>query len=66
MSALEALRYQQGPPASLRLLDQRRLPFDTVYEDITGPSDAFSAIEVALAPYVTRRSRQIDWSLPPT
>ena len=60
MSALEALRYQQGPPASLRLLDQRQLPFDAVYEDIQGPADAFSAIKVCAARYSQPRSPAID------
>ena len=50
MSALEAIRWQQGPPASLKLLDQRLLPLQSVYIDIDGPQAAFTAIKVPLLP----------------
>jgi methylthioribose-1-phosphate isomerase len=46
MSALEAIRWQLGPPASLQLLDQRLLPLESVYIDIDGPEAAFAAIKV--------------------
>lgn len=46
MSALEAIRWQQGPPASLKVLDQRLLPLQSVYIDIDGPQAAFTAIKV--------------------
>lgn len=43
---LEAIRWQMGPPASLKLLDQRLLPTKSIYIDIDGPEAAFSAIKV--------------------
>ena len=46
MSALEAIRWRQGPPAVLQLLDQRLLPLQTVYIDIQGPESAWHAIKV--------------------
>ena len=46
MSALEAIRWRQGPPAVLQLLDQRLLPLQTVYIDIDGPESAWHAIKV--------------------
>ena len=46
MSALEAIRWCQGPPAALQLLDQRLLPLQTVYIDIDGPESAWHAIKV--------------------
>ena len=46
MSALEAIRWQLGPPATLQLLDQRLLPLESVYIDIDGPMAAFAAIKV--------------------
>ncbi len=45
---LEAIRWQLGPPASLKLLDQRLLPTQSVYIDIDGPRAAFTAIKVQL------------------
>ncbi|BDA46322.1 probable methylthioribose-1-phosphate isomerase at N-terminal half [Coccomyxa sp. Obi] len=45
MGALEAIRWQLGPPASLKLLDQRILPLQSVYMDINGPKGAFTAIK---------------------
>ena len=45
---LEAIRWQMGPPASLRLLDQRLLPAQSVYIEIDGPQAAFTAIKVVL------------------
>ena len=50
MSPLEAIRWQQGPPASLKLLDQRLLPLQSVYIDIDGPQAAFTAIKVLALP----------------
>lgn len=46
--SLEAIRWQLGPPASLKLLDQRLLPTQSVYIDIDGPRGAFTAIKVQL------------------
>lgn len=46
MGALEAICWQLGPPASLKLLDQRLLPLESVYLDIDGPKAAFTAIKV--------------------
>ena len=46
MSALEAIRWRQGPPAVLQLLDQRLLPLQTVYIDMNGPESAWHAIKV--------------------
>ena len=43
---LEAIRWQMGPPASLKLLDQRLLPTQSVYIEIDGPEAAFTAIKV--------------------
>jgi len=43
---LEAIRWQMGPPASLKLLDQRLLPIQSIYIDIDGPQTAFTAIKV--------------------
>ena len=43
---LEAIRWQMGPPASLRLLDQRLLPAQSVYIEVDGPQAAFTAIKV--------------------
>ena len=40
------LRWRQGPPAVLQLLDQRLLPLQTVYMDIDGPKSAWHAIKV--------------------
>ena len=45
---LEAIRWQMGPPASLRLLDQRLLPAQSVYIEIDGPQAAYTAIKVVL------------------
>ena len=45
---LEAIRWQMGPPASLRLLDQRLLPAQSVYIEIDGPQAAFTAIKVGM------------------
>lgn len=45
---LEAIRWQMGPPASLKLLDQRLLPTQSVYIEIDGPEAAFTAIKVRL------------------
>ena len=45
---LEAIRWRMGPPASLRLLDQRLLPAQSVYIEIDEPQAAFTAIKVAL------------------
>ena len=45
---LEAIRWQMGPPASLRLLDQRLLPAQSVYVEIDGPQAAYKAIKVVL------------------
>ena len=45
---LEAIRWQMGPPATLKLLDQRLLPAQSVYIEINGPQAAFIAIKVAL------------------
>ena len=50
MSALEAIRWRQGPPAALQLLDQRLLPLQTVYIDISGPKAAWHAIKVGRVP----------------
>ena len=46
---LEAIRWQLGPPASLKLLDQRLLPTQSIYIDIDGPRAAFIAIKVRLS-----------------
>ncbi|KAK9830593.1 hypothetical protein WJX81_002762 [Elliptochloris bilobata] len=45
MTALEAIRWRQGPPASLQLLDQRLLPLQTVYINVGGPSESWHAIK---------------------
>ena len=45
---LEAIRWQMGPPATLRLLDQRLLPAQSVYIEIDGPQAAYTAIKVVL------------------
>ena len=47
MTALEAIRWQRGPPASLKLLDQRLLPLKTVYTDVADPKAAWQAIKVS-------------------
>lgn len=41
MSSLQSIRYERG---SLRLLDQRRLPLETVYLDIRNTTDGWNAI----------------------
>ena len=46
MGALEALRYRQGPPASLQILNQRRLPFEEVFEECSDCQAAWTAIKV--------------------
>ena len=44
--SLEAIRYQHAPggAASLKLLEQRKLPLETVWLDIAGPKEAWMAI----------------------
>lgn len=41
MGALEAIKYERG---SLQLLEQRRLPLESVFVDISGPKDCWTAI----------------------
>ena len=44
--SLEAIRYAHAPGggASLRLLEQRLLPLETLWLDIAGPTEAWGAI----------------------
>eukprot|EP00904_Undaria_pinnatifida_P005086 jgi/Undpi1/1707/HiC_scaffold_11.g05097.m1 len=44
-SKLQSLRYERG---SLQVLNQLKLPHETVYVDILGASDAFSAIQTMM------------------
>ena len=46
MGALEAIVYRAGPPAQLKLLDQRLLPLNSEYVDVPGVSAAWTAIKV--------------------
>ena len=44
---LEALLYdEKGEKARFRLLDQRKLPLNTTYIDISGPEAGWRAIKV--------------------
>ena len=44
--SLEAIQYQAGPPARLRLLDQLLLPLSSEYVDIADVAAAWNAIKV--------------------
>lgn len=44
---LEALQYEEdGTKAIFRMLDQRKLPLQTTYMDISGPEAAWHGIKV--------------------
>jgi methylthioribose-1-phosphate isomerase len=42
---LEAIRYQPGPPASLQILDQLKLPHQEEYDEIHSAQDGWHAIK---------------------
>lgn len=57
---LEPIRYADG---QLHVLNQLKLPLESVYDECQGTEDGWKAIKVSLA---VRRSRSRFWPLPDT